>query len=118
MKTHETINWTTTRALVTGASRGLGLALARGIAARGGQVVLVARGQADLDSAVAGMVAAGGAAFGLVADVGAGGAAPSIAARATALLGGVDLLIHDASTLGPVPLRELADLDASALDAV
>ncbi|MCW2602098.1 MAG: short-chain dehydrogenase, partial [Pseudonocardiales bacterium] len=56
------------RAIVTGASRGIGLAVARALAAEGTSVALVARGQADLDAAVAGLRATGATAIGRAAD--------------------------------------------------
>ncbi len=55
--------------LVTGAGKGLGRGAALRLAAAGAQVLLVARTGADLDSAVAEIEAAGGAAASLVADV-------------------------------------------------
>ena len=59
-----------TTALITGASRGLGRALALILARRGVRVVMVARNKAALDAAVAEVTAAGGVAFGIAADLG------------------------------------------------
>ena len=98
-------------ALITGGSRGLGRALAESLAARGARVVLVAREQAALDEAVAEIRAAGGEAFALVADVGDKENIYPLAGQAAALAGPVDILVNNASTLGPVPLRLLADTD-------
>lgn len=95
--------------LVTGASRGLGRALSVELAARGARVVMVAREEAPLDEAVEAIRRAGGVAWALSADVGEPGAEVAIAARAAALAGHVDVLVHNASTLGAVPLPLLAD---------
>jgi NAD(P)-dependent dehydrogenase (short-subunit alcohol dehydrogenase family) len=95
--------------LITGASRGLGRALAGALCARGARVVMVARGEAALHDAVETIRAAGGDAHGLVADVGAPDAAARIAGAAAAMVGPIDVVVHNASTLGPVPLRPLAE---------
>ncbi len=97
--------------LITGGSRGLGQALAFRLAAEGAQVVLVARHQAELDETVAEIRRRGGAAFGIVADVGDKESVYPIVGQAAALAGPVDILINNASTLGPVPLRLLLDTD-------
>jgi NAD(P)-dependent dehydrogenase (short-subunit alcohol dehydrogenase family) len=97
--------------LITGGSRGLGKALAVKLAARGAQVVLVARQQAELDEIVGEIERNGGVAFGIVADVGDKESIYPIAGQAAALAGPVDILINNASTLGPVPLRLLVDTD-------
>jgi NAD(P)-dependent dehydrogenase (short-subunit alcohol dehydrogenase family) len=103
-------------ALVTGASRGLGAALGRALAARGVRVALVARGRQPLEETVAQIRAAGGDAHAIVADVGDKHAVHGIAATAAQLVGPVDLLVHNASTLGQVPLRPLMDTDCEALE--
>jgi NAD(P)-dependent dehydrogenase (short-subunit alcohol dehydrogenase family) len=105
-----------TSALITGASRGLGRALARELAARGARVVLVAREQEALDEVVGEIRLAGGEAHAFAADVSDKEAAYAIAGAAAALVGPVDLLIHNASTLGPVPLRLLLDTPCEDLE--
>jgi NAD(P)-dependent dehydrogenase (short-subunit alcohol dehydrogenase family) len=97
--------------LITGGSRGLGRALAHVLSARGAKVVLVAREEPKLDEAVEEIKSQGGKAFGIVADVGDKESIYPIAGQAAALAGPVDILINNASTLGPVPLRLLADTD-------
>ena len=102
--------------LITGGSRGLGRELARGLAARGASVVLVARGQEELNQAVEEIRSNGGNAHAIVADVGDKNAIHSIAAQAAALAGPIDVLIQNASTLGPVSLRLLLDTDCEDLE--
>ncbi len=104
--------------LITGGSRGLGLALGRVLARSGATVVLVARHQAELDQAVARIRAEGGSAFGIVADMGDKNAIHSITGQAAALAGPIDILILNASTLGPVPLRLLLDTECEDLEQV
>jgi len=107
-----------TTALVTGASRGLGRALAPRLGAAGARVVLVARGEAALADAVTELRATGAHAYGIAADVGDKHAIHRITGEAAALVGPIDLLIHDASTLGPTPLRLLLDTTCEDLAAV
>jgi NAD(P)-dependent dehydrogenase (short-subunit alcohol dehydrogenase family) len=97
--------------LLTGGSRGLGAELGSELARRGAQVVLVARGEAELRAVVAGIRATGGVAHALVADIGDKEAIYPLVGAATALVGPIDVLVHDASTLGPLPLRELLDTE-------
>ena len=95
--------------LITGGSRGLGAALGRTLARRGGRVALVARGARDLEAVVDEIGAAGGEAHGIAADVGNKNDVYPIAGAAAALVGPIDLLIHNASSLGPTPLPFLLD---------
>src|SRR5512132_2058485 len=90
--------------LITGGSRGLGAALGRELARRGARVALVARGKEELDAVVGAIRSSGGEAHGLVADVGDKGAVYRVAGAAAALVGPIELLVHNASSLGPVPL--------------
>jgi NAD(P)-dependent dehydrogenase (short-subunit alcohol dehydrogenase family) len=104
--------------LVTGGSRGLGAELGRELARRGARVVLVARGAGELEAVVADIRAAGGEAHGLVADVGDKEAIYRLAGAAAALVGPLDVVVHNASTLGPVPLRELLETECEDLGRV
>src|SRR5262245_59181356 len=103
-------------ALVTGGSRGLGRALGLALARAGARVVLVARHADELDAGVAAIRAAGGEAHALVADVADRDATHAIAGQAAAAVGRIDVLINNASTLGPVPLRLLLDTDCEDLE--
>jgi len=107
-----------TAAMVTGASRGLGAALARTLGREGARVVLVARGGDELESVAAGIRAAGGEAHALAGDVGEKEQIHRIAGAAAALVGPVDVLVHNASTLGRTPLPLLLDTDCEDLERV
>jgi NAD(P)-dependent dehydrogenase (short-subunit alcohol dehydrogenase family) len=106
-----------TSIVVTGASRGLGAALARALAEAGARLVLVARDPAALEEVAAGIRAKGGEAHAIAADVADAGSAARIAGFASAVLGPVDVLIHGASSLGPVPLVPLAETDDRDFEA-
>lgn len=112
------MNWKEQKVLITGASRGLGAALAEVLAARGASVALVARNEGPLNEVVDRIRARGGQAFGIVADVADKDSTHRISGQAAAVLGHVDVLIHNASTLGPVPLRPLLDTDCESLAEV
>jgi len=102
-------------AVVTGASRGLGAALAVELGARGARLALVARGAAELEKVAARIRDQGGAAHALPADIAEKTAIHGVAGAAAALLGPIDILIHNASRLGPTPLRLLLDTDCEDL---
>ena len=90
-------------ALVTGASRGLGRAIARGLAAEGAQLVIVARRVALLEELCDEIVAAGGKRpVPIEADLYADHAANTLAARALAELGHVDILVNAAGGSRPL----------------
>ncbi|HVR18921.1 MAG TPA: SDR family oxidoreductase, partial [Polyangiaceae bacterium] len=105
-------------AVVTGASRGLGAALARELARKGARLVLVARHAEPLEAVVRSIRETGGQAHALVADVADKHAVYPLAGTAAELVGPVDLLIHNASELGPVPLRLLLDTECEDLERV
>lgn len=104
-------------ALITGASRGLGLALSIALADRGWSLVIDSRTSTDLTAAVTGGIGSGRPVRALSGDVTDRGHRRGLAAAA-AELGGLDLLVNNASTLGPTPMPALADLSVDALEAV
>jgi NAD(P)-dependent dehydrogenase (short-subunit alcohol dehydrogenase family) len=104
--------------LITGASRGLGAALAEELSARGARLVLVARGREELDRVAERIRARGGEAHAVAADVSDKNAVYAVAGAAAAAVGEVDVLVHNASTLGPTPLPLLLDLACEDLAAV
>jgi NAD(P)-dependent dehydrogenase (short-subunit alcohol dehydrogenase family) len=92
------------RVAVTGGTSGLGLALVQEFVARGARVAFIAR----TTEAVKRTARATGA-HGIVADVGDKDAIYPIALQINGGLGGLDVLVNNASSLGPVPLAPLAD---------
>jgi len=105
-------------ALVTGGSRGLGAALGQRLAEAGATVVLVARDGASVERVAEDIRARGGKAFGIAGDVGDKSGVHPIALSAAALAGPIDVLVHNASTLGPTPLRLLLDTECEDLATV
>jgi NAD(P)-dependent dehydrogenase (short-subunit alcohol dehydrogenase family) len=103
-------------AMVTGASRGLGEALAVALAAEGAKVALVAREPGPLEAVARRINERGGQARAFAADVAQKEAVHPLAAQVAAWAGPVDLLVHNASTLGPVPLRPLIDTDCEEVE--
>ena len=99
--------------LITGASKGLGAALAGELAGAGARVVMVARHADALEKAAARI-----GAYALPADIGDKHAVHAIAGAAAALVGPIDILIHNASTLGPTPLRLLLDTECEDFEQV
>jgi NAD(P)-dependent dehydrogenase (short-subunit alcohol dehydrogenase family) len=98
-------------AIITGASRGLGLAIARALDERGWRLVLDARGAAGLDAATSDLTNA----VALPGDV----ADPRHRSALVALAGPqIDLLINNASVLGPSPQPELAQYPIDVLERV
>ncbi|MEU6817621.1 SDR family NAD(P)-dependent oxidoreductase [Streptomyces sp. NPDC046860] len=101
-------------AIVTGASKGLGRALAGALAARGWDLVLDARGEDALGVAAREAAGYGVRVVALAGDVTDGAHRAALVAAARGL-GGVDLLVNNASALGAEPLVPLAGLTPAGL---
>jgi NAD(P)-dependent dehydrogenase (short-subunit alcohol dehydrogenase family) len=104
--------------LITGGSQGLGAALAKELARRGARLALVARGQEALEQVAGALRASGADAHAIPGDVGNKDHVHAIAGAAAAAVGEIDLVVHNASDLGPVPLRLLADTACEDLEQV
>ena len=96
-------------ALVTGASRGIGLATASALAREGARVVLVARGVEALEAAAEACRDAGGEAHPVAADVTAPDAGERLLDAAAERFGGLDILVNNAGTSAVRALEELTD---------
>jgi 3-oxoacyl-[acyl-carrier protein] reductase len=95
------------RAIVTGASRGIGRRVAHGLAREGARVLMVGRDEDALRAAAP----EDGSAELLAADVTEPGAGEAIVAACVERLGGVDVLVNNAGTTRNVALAELTDAD-------
>ncbi len=102
-------------ALVTGAGRGIGRAIALGLAADGARVALLARSVDQLAEVAAAVSAAGGTALVVPADVGDPQGVNQAAALVLAEFGAVDILINDAAVVAPLGPTVSVDADAWAL---
>jgi len=103
-------------ALVTGGSRGLGRAFAGRLAAAGWQVIVDGRDPARLADAAREMTA--GRVTALAGDVSDAGHRQRLTDAVTAAGGGLDLLVNNASVLGPSPQPALADYPLPVLQQV
>lgn len=95
-------------AIITGASKGLGRALARALAVRGWDLVVDARSAGPLEETAAALRSTGARVVALTGDVTDGRHQAALVAAAGEL-GGLDLLVNNASALGAEPLVRLAD---------
>ena len=99
-------------ALVTGAGRGIGRAIAEAFAREGAQVAVTARTVAELDDLVTRISDAGGEAKAFQADLANRTAIPRLLAEVTAAMGSVDILVNNAglgSSSNPKPVVDFDD---------
>jgi 7-alpha-hydroxysteroid dehydrogenase len=101
-------------AIITGAGRGIGAAIAMAYAQAGADVVLVARTRPQLDAVAARIRASGRTALTVAGDVGDLTQAPVIVERAVAQLGRLDVVVNNAGGAEP---RALLDTTGAELEA-
>jgi NAD(P)-dependent dehydrogenase (short-subunit alcohol dehydrogenase family) len=101
------------RVALTGGTSGLGLALVKQLHDAGAQVAFVARDAARVASVTQRLQGT----HGIAGDVASKAAIHPLALQITAALGGLDVLINNASSLGPERLLPLADTDCEDLEA-
>jgi 3-oxoacyl-[acyl-carrier protein] reductase len=94
------IDFTGKRAVICGGSRGIGRSIALGLAAAGADVSICARGAETLEATRAEIAAHGHKAHTGTADLGSAAAIKAYIADAAAALGGIDVLVNNASAFG------------------
>jgi NAD(P)-dependent dehydrogenase (short-subunit alcohol dehydrogenase family) len=104
------------RVIVTGASRGIGRAVAEAVAAEGGRLVVTATRRENLDGLLSRLGAQGAEAHGVALDLADRGSVDAAASEALAVLGRVEGLVNNASLLGV--RRPLADYPLEVWDDV
>ncbi|MCW2623263.1 MAG: Short-chain dehydrogenase [Frankiales bacterium] len=87
-------------AIVTGAGRGIGRAIAEEYAAEGARVVVASRTRSTVDEVVEGIRARGGEALGITCDVGSADQIRSLVEQTVTAFGGVDILVNNAQSFG------------------
>jgi NAD(P)-dependent dehydrogenase (short-subunit alcohol dehydrogenase family) len=100
------------RVAITGGTSGLGRALVQEMLRRGAQVAFVARRREGIERVLSEQPEA----HGITGDVSRKEDIHPIAMQITGMLGGLDVLINNASDLGPVPLALLADTECEDLE--
>jgi 3-oxoacyl-[acyl-carrier protein] reductase len=100
--------------VVTGASRGIGLATARMLCAEGASVLLVARDAGTVGQAAAQLAAEGGRAVGLGLDITDPDAGERVLSACENAFGPLHALVNNAGFAGARPLEELTDEDWQA----
>ena len=104
--------------MITGASRGLGRALARATARQGAALAVCARGGEALEAVADECRGLGVDVLAVITDMADASDIERFAATALERFGGVDVLVNNAAELGPLPLPQLTDAPSSALEHV
>ncbi|MBX9780566.1 MAG: SDR family oxidoreductase [Chitinophagaceae bacterium] len=105
MKANQIFSLTGKVALITGASKGIGEAIAHFFAANGAQVVINSRKQEDLDKVATAITNNGGQCIGFAGNAGDIGACKDLVEKTVAHFGGIDILVNNAASnpvFGPV----------------
>ena len=100
------------RVAITGGTSGLGLALVRELLSRGARVAFVARTRARVET----VARENRGAHGIAGDVASKEDIYPVALQIVGELGGLDVLVNNASDLGPVPLAMLSDTECEDLE--
>jgi NAD(P)-dependent dehydrogenase (short-subunit alcohol dehydrogenase family) len=98
-------------ALVTGASRGLGRSMARGLAEAGADLVLTSRHLAEVEQVASELATGGRRVLPIQADVTRAAEIEEVVSRAVATLGGIDILVNNAGINIRKPALELTESD-------
>lgn len=101
-------------AIVTGAGRGIGRAIARLFAAEGAKVAVVSLTPANVEAVVADIRAAGGTAIGIPTDISNAEQVKAAVARTVEAFGGLDILVNNAFD-SSAPFSNVLDLSTEQL---
>ena len=103
------------RVIVTGASQGIGRAIALEFGRRGARLALAARNRQALEELAASIKAGGGSAIVIPTDVTAAGAVEQLAQETIRQLGGIDILVNNAGIGMTAPIGDASSADVAAL---
>jgi len=110
--TQDPARWKALRVAITGGTAGLGLALVNGLLGHGARVAFVARNREGVES----LARKRPESRGIIGDISRKEDIYPIALQVVGALGGLDILINNASSLGPAPLVSLADTSYEDLE--